>query len=382
MARCGIDPPGRKALDTRAVLTALAAVTVVAAGALAQPASRPALQPTSRPAQRLPHHRQAARLIKQLELPSLRADAVNKLLRLGKDAAPDLGRALHDPRPDVVLCVAQMLRMLGPDAKPALADMQQLLKSSDKKLANAARYAMSGVSPAGITVVPVYDKGELRELDDKGNTLRTIRNLPTIFAASRLVNGNYLVCLINQSIVKEINAKGDEVWVRKDVGMPAAAKRLPNGNTLICESSKNRVIEVDSKNKVVWEFKSQGPYDADRLPSGNTLISDYTGHRVIEVNAKGKIVWKLTGIRGAISAERLPNGNTLICEMSGRRTREVDSEGNTVLEIKNLTNPYAALRLPNGHTLVASTKGVSEYDKKGKRVWNKTLGVIPTLERY
>ncbi len=260
MARRGIDPPGRKARRTGAVFMALAAMTALAAGAPAQPASRP----ESRRAQHLPHHREAAKLIKQLELPSRRADAVNKLLRLGKDAAPDLGRALHDPRPDVVLCVAQMLRMLGPDAEPALADMERLLKSSDRKLANAARYAMSGVSPAGITVVPVFGRGELRELDAKGKTLRTITNLPSIFSARRLVNGNYLVCLINQSSVKEINDKGDEVWVRKDVGMPTAAKRLPNGNTLICESRKHRIIEVDGKGKVVWEYKSQGPYDADR----------------------------------------------------------------------------------------------------------------------
>ncbi|MHC4899507.1 MAG: HEAT repeat domain-containing protein, partial [Planctomycetota bacterium] len=199
MACCGNDSLRRRALLALAAL-ALASAAVAPAqpasrptsGPLSRPASRPASRPVPRPQR--PHHRLAARLIKQLELPALRADAVKKLLHLGKDAAPDLGRALHDPRPEVVLCVAQMLRMLGPGAKAALPHMERLAKSPDKMLANAARHAMSAVRPAGITVLPLYGKSELREIDAKGKTLRTITGLSNIFDARRLPNGNYLIC--------------------------------------------------------------------------------------------------------------------------------------------------------------------------------------------
>ncbi|MFH1045353.1 MAG: arylsulfotransferase family protein [Candidatus Omnitrophota bacterium] len=34
------------------------------------------------------------------------------------------------------------------------------------------------------------------------------------------------------------------------------ASRLPNGNTLICESSKNRIFEVTPKGEIVWEYIS------------------------------------------------------------------------------------------------------------------------------
>jgi len=358
------------------LLVALA-ILALATAVCGQPASRPTPAPASRP-----HHRQAARLIKQLELPARKAEAVRQVLMLGKDAVPDLGRALHDPRPDVVLCVAQMLRMLGPNAKAALADMEWLAKSPDAALANAARFAMSAVRLTGLTVVSVYDKGELRELDAKGKIVHTITGLAGIFDAKPLPNGNYLVSLINGGTVKEINRKGEEIWSKKGLAMPTAAQRLPGGNTLICETSKKRVVEVDSKGKEVWKVDANGPYNATRLPSGNTLIAEYAGNRVVEVDAKGKVVWKVTGITGAINATRLANGNTLIAQCSGRRVCEVDPKGKTVFEIKNLTNPYAALRLANGHTLVSGTTGIGEYDKNGKKLWHKHMGITASVDRY
>lgn len=339
-------------------------------------------QPTSRSTSRRPHHRQADKLIKQLELPLLKAEAVRQLLRLGKDAAPDLGRALGDPRPEVVLCVAQMLRLLGPDAMAALNDMEQLSKSSDTTLANAARYALSAVRPAGITVVSAYNKGELLELDAKGKVLHTITGLGTIFDAQRLADGNYLVTLINQGIVKVVDRRGKEVWSRKDLRTPTSAKPLADGNTLICETGRKRVVEVDPKGEVVWKVEANGAYDATRLPSGNTLIAEYGGNRVVEVDPQGKVVWQLAGRSGAIGASRLTNGNTLICEYTGRRVVEVDKQGKTVFELKDVTNPYSALRLANGHTLVAGTTGLAEYDQKGKRLWQEQLGITASVERY
>ena len=53
-----------------------------------------------------------------------------------------------------------------------------------------------------------------------------------------------------------------------------------------------------------------------------------------------------------------------------------------VWELKDLAQPSDADRLPNGHTLVCTSRWVSEYDAKGKKVWTTKVTMPADANRY
>jgi hypothetical protein len=331
-------------------------------------------------------HREANRMVKQLELPGQRSAAVTRLLALGAAAVPELARALTDPRAEIAVTAMGILRMLGPHAAPALPRLMKIASGRDERMAIAAKWAMAGIRPLGITLVADINKQRLVEFDQKGKVILEIGKLSSIWDAERLPNGNYLVCRGGTNRILELDRKGTVVWKYDKARFPMDADRLPSGNTLICDTKRKRVIEIDPAGEIVWKYtKLEGPYDADRLPSGNTLIADYGAGKAIEVDPRGRIVWKVTGVSQVLSVDRTPSGNTLLSLWSKNTVREVDAAGQTVLEIKlpkNHRNPSSVQRLQNGHTLVGARGAAIEYDAKGVEVWRVAIGGGGSVIRY
>lgn len=313
-----------------------------------------------------------------LELPQRKTEAVQKLLSLGEDAAPDLGMALDDPRPEMVMTFAHLLRLLGPKAKAAQPYLERLANGEDKQLSQAARWAMATVRGHGHILVAAGGNAAVVVLDMDGKEKSRLANQSSVFDAEPLPNGNCLICRYSNRLVQEITPKGKVAWQYTKARTPMDADRLPNGNTLISDIA-GRVFEIDSKGKVVWETKAANCYNATRLPNGNTLIPEYAGNQVREVDPKGKVVWKVKA-RNPMDCLRLPDGNSWIVEYTGN-LRLVNPKGKTLKTIA-VPNAYSVAMLPNGDLLVAANGGVYRFDETGKQVWHTTLRMVGSVELH
>ena len=322
-------------------------------------------------------------MVKMMEIPGKRAEAINRLLSLGSHAVPALVATFDDPRQEVVLMALATVASLGGVAAPALPDLKKLAQGEDKVLARAASWAMHKMRPTGITLLAEYSGGKITRIDADG-TVSEVKGLKGPFDVELLPNGNYLVAEFHKNRVCEINLEGKCVWEYPNLNEPLDVDALANGNTLVVERAGKRVIEVSRAGKIVWEFKHEGkrPQDADRLANGNTLICFYTEGLLLEVDPKGKIVWKLTGYEMLSDADRLMNGNTLISTSGEKLVREVDPSGKTILEIKIDDRLSDADRLPNGHTLVATNAAVVEFDALGQECWRRTAKYPGDVNRY
>jgi len=154
---------------------------------------------------------------------------------------------------------------------------------------------------------------------------------------------------------------------------------LRNGNILFAD---NRVVEVDPKtNKIVWKYvpeqmKGGGTFSCQRLKNGNTMVGENSAGRIVEVDPKGKIVFELKlplckpGSHNNLRMVRkLANGNYLVCYKAKAMVREYTPKGKVVLELKVPRIAFSAVRLPNGNTVVGHVDCVTEFDPKGKQVW-------------
>lgn len=134
--------------------------------------------------------------------------------------------------------------------------------------------------------------------------------------ARKLANGHYLFASLSEAIVKEIDDQGTVVWSVKCHGNPFCAVRLNNGNTLVGCGDGHRIQEFDKDGKLVWEVKDKEPTftQADgttvpvplqfvaaleRLPNGNTIVTNYLGHgslgkgaHIFELTPDKKVLWQ------------------------------------------------------------------------------------------
>lgn len=352
-------------------------VVLCSAALLSAQNSRPQTKPDPAPRKQ---EKQAFRLVKNFELPAKRADAIERLVRIGKPAVRPLTLTLNDPRPEIVICALRTLAAMGEDAESVLPVLARMAKGNgngndtDAVLAHAAAWARSGIRKRGVFLIVKRKDKQVVEMrvDAKGQATEkpVLKNLQRPWDAELLPNGNYLVTEHTPSGVLEVDATGKEVWSYKKVKHPMDADRLPNGNTLIADTQNDRVLEVDAKGDVVWKFdKGVRPNDADRLPNGNTLIANARGKRVLEVNKAGKVVWQLKDLGTIVDADRLLNGNTLVACFSKRVVRELDPKGKVVFEVDVAASPRDADRLANGDTVVATDQAVLCFDKAGKKLW-------------
>lgn len=81
---------------------------------------------------------------------------------------------------------------------------------------------------------------------------------------------------------------------------PGYATRLDNGNTLICDTRHHRVLEVTPEGDTVWQYVGHArngrinPTKAQRLSNGHTLITYFQHSKVIELDAQYRCVWSYT----------------------------------------------------------------------------------------
>ena len=185
-----------------------------------------------------------------------------------------------------------------------------------------------------------------------------------------LATGTGKVLLLDQT--------GKTIWKHKgrncsDIWM------LASGNILFAD---NNVIEVDPKtDKIVWTYKPAqqkggGAFACQRLENGNTMVGENSAGRIVEVDPKGKIVFELklplcqSGSHNNLrNVRKLANGNYLVAYKAKAMVREYTPEGKVVFEVKVKPVAFSAVRLPNGNTVVGHIDCVTEFDPKGKQVW-------------
>ena len=211
--------------------------------------------------------------------------------------------------------------------------------------------------------------------------------ISTVAFAKEKVNHSEIIGKLKYSIVTAgsgrvavISKTGKVLWQHRGANT-TDAQMLPNKNVLF--SDGRSVTEVTMENKVVFQYISDSKHRGDatlfaqRLPNGNTVVSGNAESRVVEVNKKGKVVFTLDlkkvnpnhGHQNLRMARKLRNGNYLVCHSGKHLVREYTPKGDVVLEIKAKSLAFGAIRLPNKHTVVSSLAQVTEYDQKGKEVW-------------
>ena len=175
-----------------------------------------------------------------------------------------------------------------------------------------------------------------------------------------------------------LDKTGKILWKHKG-GNCSDIWMLKNGNILLAD---NNVVEVDPKtDKVVWSYKPAmqkggGTYACQRLENGNTMVGENSAGRIVEVDPKGKIVFELKlplcqpGSHNNLRhVRKLANGNYLVAYKGKAMVREYTPKGEVVFEAKVKPIAFSAVRLPNGNTVVGHINCVTEFDPKGKQVW-------------
>jgi len=165
---------------------------------------------------------------------------------------------------------------------------------------------------------------------------------------------------------------------------------LPGGNILFAD---NNVMEVDPKtDKIVWSYKPEmqkggGAFACQRLKNGNTMVGENSAGRIVEVDPKGKIVFELKlplcqpGSHNNLRhVRKLPNGNYLVAYKAKAMVREYTPAGKVVFEVKVKPIAFSAVRLPNGNTVVGHVNCVTEFDPKGKQVWQFDKKELPNVK--
>jgi len=165
---------------------------------------------------------------------------------------------------------------------------------------------------------------------------------------------------------------------------------LPNGNILF-HDSWTKTQEITLGKKIVWEYESatmngnEGKkvdvHAFDRLENGETVIVESNVGRIIHVDTSGKLVKQVPLGKGGREKTRLmrvlDNGHYLACAEQPGVVTEYDAKGKVVWEYEIGTRVFGAIRLKNGNTLICSGSGnsVVEVTPKKKVVWeiSKTI---------
>lgn len=155
-----------------------------------------------------------------------------------------------------------------------------------------SQFRHARLTAANTILVAHLNEGRVAEYDWSGNEIWSVP-APSVWAATRLKNGNTLISL-EHSGMREVNPKGETVWEFTQADVPdiklvsmQEASRLANGNTLICNWASGRVpltewpkevqlLEVTPQKKVVWAVRSWAG-DADLGPATSVQLLDEPG---------------------------------------------------------------------------------------------------------
>ena len=168
--------------------------------------------------------------------------------------------------------------------------------------------------PNGRVMITENGTCRIMEIDRAGVIRKSLKIDTTVTGvhdqfrnARKLANGNYLVAFMGENAVKEFNNDGELIRTIKTPGNCFCAVRLPSGNTLIACGDGHKLMEVDKKDKVVWSIdENEIPghplrfvAGVQRLPNGNTVVCNWGGHGyvgqqplIFEITRDKKVVWK------------------------------------------------------------------------------------------
>jgi hypothetical protein len=148
-------------------------------------------------------------------------------------------------------------------------EMEHPVKTSRDTGSVHAQFRNVRLTPAGTYLIAHLDLGKVIEYSKDWQIIWSATNVPSVWQAVRLQNGNTLVSGNQHAFIREINPAGQIVWEVKNGDLPAirinsvhGAQRLANGNTVFCNWTagvkKNdwskivQLIEVTPGKKVVW----------------------------------------------------------------------------------------------------------------------------------
>ncbi len=178
------------------------------------------------------------------------------------------------------------------------------------------------------------------------------------------------------------NDKQKLIW-EHSASKPYYAELLPNGHILY--SYQHGVKEISISGKELLNYKADGDvFCAQRLKNGNTLVGNCSKAQIVEINKKGEEIRHihLKGGKGHGVFRHFnltAKGTILVGQLADKCAREYDMSGKVIRELKVPGLCYKAIELKSGNILVAYERGVVEFDKNGKKVWELKDSDLPQL---
>lgn len=204
---------------------------------------------------------------------------------------------------------------------------------------------------------------------------------------SGAVGGKLLAAGDNKVMI--LSDKGDVEW-QHPAGLTHDAWMLPSGNVMFADGGS--VTEVTPDHKVVFLYKAKqqsggGSYACQRLENGNTMIGENSTGKILEIDPTGKIVFELQ-THPAKAGEhhnlrmvrKLKNGNYLACHSGAHVVKEYTPKGEVVLELKVANVAFSAIRTDKDSTLVAALGKITEFDARGKVLWEFANTDLPGVK--
>src|SRR5205823_5390323 len=105
---------------------------------------------------------------------------------------------------------------------------------------------------------------------------------------------------------------------------------------------------------------------------GQTLVVEYNTNLVWECGPEGLLRWKITDTRGPMDAFVLPGHRVLLADETG--VTERDYTGRVLKRFDGTSGASGCQRLPGGNTFVSTYSTVMEFDARGKKLYEHTIG--------
>lgn len=121
--------------------------------------------------------------------------------------------------------------------------------------------------------------------------------------------GNYIIPLFEKGEVIEMQANGDVLRRVKTGGTPFCVKLLHKGHWLVGCGDAHKWVEIDPVKEIITRsvhsdslqgFSLLYVAEVHRYPNGNTLLANWNGHspdktqpKIVELDSQNRVVWRL-----------------------------------------------------------------------------------------
>lgn len=212
------------------------------------------------------------------------------------------GRILEfDEAGKVLLEIKDLTRVFHAERLPnghylvALTSPKSNVREIDRNGAVVWTYSDPSMNALGVVRLPndntliANASGNVIEVSPAGKVVRKTEARVTPWKAYPLPNGNLLIADGNEA--RELDWRGETLRTFDQAKELHDAQRLWNGHTLITSHRDNKVLEVDAAGRIVHTIETtKNPHTAIRVSNGDTII----GGRgfVSRRNERGVLVWK------------------------------------------------------------------------------------------